>query len=210
MDAGCKDSSGTETERWIEVSAVCMNIHALFMHICVSSDVPLLLGPSNTHFSAHCSHSSSPSSVSSSSPFSSTAITCSVQRDVCALFPLLLYGLLFKFVYHLQETSKGRTHIPYVWVCVCVWCVKNFLFMLTFHLNVSLFVCQFEVLKSRWLELGNGKWERGNFDCNLCRVCRKEMSERMLHCCTCHWDSKGLRFIQYIYRTRSYGFNFYT
>jgi len=58
-------------------------------------------------------------------------------------------------------------------------CVKNFLFMLTFHLNVSLFVCQFEVLKSRWLKRAQKGWLVGEvFDCNLCWVCEKEMSER--------------------------------
>lgn len=43
----------------------------------------------------------------------------------------------------------------------CHGCVKNFLFMLTFHLNVSLFVCQFEVLKSRWLKRSKGLTGRG-------------------------------------------------
>lgn len=119
-----------------------------------------------------------------------------VQRTTRRMRNVSASALRFAFQVCLPfagDAQRTNSHTPSIWVwCVCV-CVKNFLFMLTFHLNVSLFVCQFEVLKSRWLELGTGKWKRGNFDCNLCWVCGKEMPERRLHCCTCHWDSKGIR-----------------
>jgi len=62
-----------------EVSAVCMNIHALFMHICVSSEAACFLTSlilCDSHFSAHCSYSAGSSSSSCGSSSSFTFSTC--------------------------------------------------------------------------------------------------------------------------------------
>lgn len=120
-----------------------MNIHALFMHICVSSDA-------------------------TSGPLPRPrVIPISLLIALILLLLLLLpsratrrmrniSASAFRFAFQVclplhtsfekVENCKGKT-----WLCV-----KNFLFMLTFHLNVSLFVCQFEVLKSRWLKRAKG------------------------------------------------------
>lgn len=141
------------------MSAVSMNIHALFMHICVSSDATSF--PSNSssfvlcdsHFSAHCSYSAAPAASSSS------LCTCTTTYAQYFRFCFsVCFSSLFTIAHELGSKSKKKNRTRGK---RCHRCVKNFLFMLTFHLNVSLFVCQFEVLKSRWLKRSKGLTGRG-------------------------------------------------
>jgi len=141
-----------------------MNIHALFMHIYVSSEfLPILL---NTVF---VSRPLSP-------PVSLYLHMYDLHPVVWAMFSPVIHILLVS-----SRLVSAQVCLPWQMWRRRALC-ENFLFILTFHLNVSLFVCQFEVLK-RGEGASSECWKKyarqgGNddaavFDCSFCCVCEK-------------------------------------